>query len=425
MTEAFLHYIWQLQYFNKRDLCTAHGDDIHVFHPGNRNTNAGPDFSDARIKIGALEWRGSVEIHIRASNWIDHQHSTDRAYEQVVLHVVWENDKPIVRSDGTHIPTLELKNRLEPGIWERFKTLYTSAEPIPCAHGWASVPEIQKLSMLDRTLTQRLHTKAVQVQQLLTKNTNDWEQTCYQLLCKNFGFSVNAEPMLRLAEVVPYTTVLKHIDKQVQVEALLFGAGGFLDANHTDEYFMLLKREYDILQRKYSLADRQMHVSQWKFLRLRPANFPTVRLAQLAALLCTVRNLFSKILETTSYKEACSLLAAGQSAYWHTHYQFGVLSKTAIPSLGQSSIENIVINTLVPLLTAYGKLHDEQLYTDRAITWLQQSKAENNRIVRQWNALNYSVKTAFDSQALIELYKNFCMKRRCLECAVGSYLIKH
>lgn len=424
MTESFLHYIWQLQYFDKQNLQTSTSEPVQIFNPGNRNTDAGPDFSNARIKIGILEWRGSIEIHIKASGWIDHQHGSDGAYEKVVLHVVWENDKPIIRTDGTNMPTLELKNRVEPVVWERFKKLYTSIESIPCASNWQAVPDIHKLSMLDRTLIERLDNKAVLVNKLSIKNGNNWEQTCYQLLCKNFGFKINAEPMLRLAEIVPHNMLLKHVDKPVQVEALLYGAGGFLEEAETDEYITLLKREYTILRKKYSLENRQMNRAQWKFLRLRPANFPTVRIAQLTTLLCATKNLFSVMLEANSYKEFLGVLAADQSTYWHTHYQFGKLSKTTIPSLGQSSIENIMINTVAPLLTAYGRLRDEQAYIDRAIEWLHCTKAENNTITRQWQALNYSVKTASDSQALIELYTNFCMKRRCLECTIGAHLIK-
>lgn len=425
MTESFLHYIWQLQYFDKTNLQTTTGEPVQIFHPGNRNTDAGPDFSSARIKIGTLEWRGSIEIHIHASGWIDHRHSDDEAYEKVVLHVVWENDKPVMRTDGTMMPTLELKNRVASDVWEKFKRLYTSAEVIPCSAGWPTVPEIHKLSMLDRVLMQRLDSKAAYVKQVLIGNENNWKQTCYQLMCKNFGFHVNAEPMFRLAQIVPYTVVLKHLDKPTQVEAILYGAAGFLETEFDDDYIGLLKREYNVLRTKYQLESRQINLAQWKFLRLRPANFPTVRIAQFAAWLCANKNLFSSMLETDSYKEFIQTLAVDQSTYWHSHYQFGKLSKTAIPSLGRSSIENIIVNTIVPMLAAYGQLHDELSYIDRAVEWLQQSKAENNKITRQWNMLDFSVKTAFDSQALIELYKNFCMKRRCLECTVGAYLIKN
>jgi hypothetical protein len=425
VTESFLHYIWQLQYFDKHTLQTSAGESLQILNPGNHNTDAGPDFSQARIKIGELEWRGSIEIHINASGWIDHQHHTDEAYEKVILHVVWQNDKRIIRSDRTLMPTLELKDRVESSLYEKFKTLYTSVAEIPCSSQWQSVPDIHKFAMLDRVLAHRLDAKALRVKQLLSENNNNWQETLYQLLCKNFGFHINAEPMFRLAQLVPYTMLLKHLDKPLQVEALLYGAAGFLEADFGEEYPVLLKREYTILRNKYQLEGRQMNVSQWRFLRLRPANFPTVRIAQFAALICATKNLFSLLLEVHSYKEFVAVLQADQSAYWHSHYQFGKLSKTRIPSLGQSSIENMILNTFVPLLTAYGRLHDEQSYIDRAIVWLQQGKAENNNIIRQWKMLDYSVKTAFDSQALLELYKNFCMKRRCLACTVGAYLIRN
>jgi hypothetical protein len=424
LTESFLHYVWQLQYFRKDDLKTSSAELVRVFHPGNRNSDAGPDFSNARIKIGALEWRGSVEIHIKASGWNDHKHSSDEAYEKVILHVVWENDKPIKRTDGSLMPTLELKNRIDLSLWERYKNLYTSADIIPCASHWQAVPVMNKLSMLDSALMLRLQAKAWGVQGLLTENNNDWEQTCYQLLCKNFGFKVNAEPLLRLSQIIPYNTLLKHADKPVQVEAFLFGAGGFLEKAGEDDYTLLLKREYDLLRKKYLLDSRQMNLSQWKFLRLRPANFPTVRIAQLAALLTKQKNLFSKILEADSYRQVYKLLDVEHAGYWHNHYQFGKPSKFNVPSLGEASIQNIIINTVVPLLVAYGKIHDAQPYVDLATGLLQHIPAEDNKITRQWVSINYRVKSAFDSQALIELYNGFCMKRRCLECGVGSWLIK-
>lgn len=424
VTESFLHYIWQLQYFKKADLKVSSGESLQVLAPGSRNADAGPDFSGARIRIDNLEWRGSVEIHIRASGWNDHKHGSDPAYEKVVLHVVWENDKPVFRNDGTQIPTLELKNRIEPALWDRYKNLYVSTDLIPCGNRWRGIPEIHKLSTLDNAVMQRLQTRANVVDQFLTKNKNSWEQTCYQLLCRNFGFTVNAEAMLRLSEVVLFKTLQKHLDKPIHIEALLFGAGGFLEDVPDDDYVLLLKREYDLLRRKYGLEGRQMNLSQWKFLRLRPANFPTIRIAQFAALLAGQQNLFSKIIEATDHRRILALLDAEQSAYWRSHYRFGTVSKNPVPPLGVASIQNIVINTVVPLLVTYGRTHDETGYTELALDLLQNLPAEDNKITRQWLPLGMNVKTAFDSQGLIELYKSYCMKRRCLECGVGSWLIK-
>jgi Protein of unknown function (DUF2851) len=384
VTESFLHYIWQLQYFQKADLKTSSGEMLHVLSPGSRNSDAGPDFSGARIRIGDLEWRGSVEIHIRASGWNDHKHSSDEAYEKVILHVVWENDKPIFRTDGTPMPTLELKDRVDGVLWARYKDLYVSTDLIPCRNQWPSIPDIHKFATLDKTLMLRLEAKAKSVTELLTRSNNNWEQTCYQLLCKNFGFTLNAEPMLRLAQIVPHNMILKHINKPLQVEALLFGAAGFLEQAPDDEYTLLLKREYDLLRRKYSLEGRQMNQSQWKFLRLRPSNFPTVRLAQLAALLAIEQHLFSKILGATNCQCILELLEIEQSEYWRSHYRFGTPAKNSVPPLGSSSIQNIIINTVVPMLVAYGKIHDECSYVELATDLLHHLPAEDNKITRQW-----------------------------------------
>lgn len=424
MTESFLHYIWQFQYFGKDDLRTSEGDILQIFRPGMRNSNAGPDFEEAKIKIGELEWRGSIEIHIKASGWNDHHHSDDQAYEKVVLHVVWENDKPIMRTDGTHMPTLALKDRVDASMWHRYKKLFTSAETIPCATSWPTTPDIIKLSMLDTTVVQRLEAKGEVVKTLLIKNRNDWEETFFQLLCKNFGFKVNAEPMLQLASALPNKILLKHLDKLIQIEALLFGQAGFLQKVKEDEYVSTLIREYNLLRKKYSLEGKQMNVVQWKFLRLRPGNFPTIRIAQLASLLTNQKNLFSTILESVTYKELVSLLDVEQSEYWRQHYQPGKKSKTTVPTLGKSSIENIIINTIAPLLMAYGKLHDDEAYCLRAVDLLNHLPAEDNKIVREWQALGRKATSAFDSQGLIELYNGYCMKRRCLECSIGASIIK-
>lgn len=423
MTESFLHYLWQFQYLDKKDLVTTAGEHIEVFHPGIKNSHSGPDFSNARVRIGQLEWRGSVEIHINASGWHAHHHDDDPAYENVILHVVWEDDKPIVRLDNSPMPTLELKKRIDLNLWDRYRRLFASAESVPCAKSWPSVDDFIKHAMLDRVLVQRLETKAIAATELLEHVQGDWEETCYQLLFRNFGFKVNNDPFLQLAQGLPYNIIRKHINNPLQVEALMFGLAGFLEKVKEDEYSNLLKREYNLFQKKYGLEKKQMHKSQWRFLRLRPANFPTVRLAQLASLIVSRNQLFSAILDTENYKEFYSWLNVAQSEYWKSHYQFGKKSES-VPSLGKSSVQNIIINTIVPLLAAYSLTHDDQRYMDRAVGLLQHIPAEKNTIIKRWQELGYTVKTAFDSQALIELHNSFCMKRRCLECNVGASLIR-
>ena len=424
MNESFLHYIWQFQYFDKKELRTSAGEDITILNPGYKNTHAGPDFFNAQLKLDAIEWVGSVEIHIYASGWREHKHQEDPAYDNVVLHVVWEEDEKILRNDGTVIPTLELKQRVAPEFLLRYKRIVHSRTRIPCANAIGGVSELVRISMLDKALMARLESKASTIQLAFEKNNADWEETCYQMLCRNFGFKVNTDPFLQLAQSLPYKLLMKHSDRLEQMEALIFGQAGFLNETINDAYYLLLKREYVLLSKKYSLAGRQMNKAQWRFLRLRPANFPSLRLAQLASVLHHHKNFFSKVLSTGSWKELIPLFSVEPSAYWLYHYQFFKKQKKEIPSLGKMSIENIVINSIVPMLVAYGKTRDDQAFIDRAVQLLAEIPAEKNNILRSWNDLGLNSKTAFDSQALIELHNNFCIRRRCLDCNIGFSLLQ-
>lgn len=424
MTEAFLHHVWQFQYFNKSDLQTTDGDIVSVYHTGARNLHAGPDFFNAKIRIGDMEWIGNVEIHIHASEWFDHKHDRDDAYDNVILHVVWKADKKITRKDGTQLPTIELKGRVHDNLLLHYKRLINNPEKIPCASSLNRVPELTRLSMFDKALMQRLETKALHVNNILKKNNNDWDETTYQMLCRNFGFKVNAEPFEQLAHLLPYKILLKHADRLEQAEAMLFGQAGFLNEKGNDEYFSILKREYAILGKKYNLSENRLSKAQWKFLRLRPANFPTLRLAQLAALICQEKNIFSRLIEAYSYEMLQVIFSAKQSPYWQRHYQFFKAQDEEIAPIGSMSIDNIIINTVVPLLVAYGKTKDEQIYIDRAVEILQHITTEDNTILKSWKQLGVKSNSAADSQALIELHNNFCLKRRCLDCNIGFYVIQ-
>lgn len=424
MTESFLHYIWQFQYLDRSDLRTTDGDAIQVFHPGHRNPHAGPDFTDARIKIGDLEWRGCVELHIQSSGWMAHQHQYDAAYEPVVLHVVWENDQPVTRSDGSNMPTLELKGRVDELLWKQYRSLITSPEIIPCSYSIQKVQEPIRTSMQERALTERLEKKARAFIEILNRCQNNWEEATYRLLGRNFGFKVNADAFAQLTTAVPLKILLRHADRPLQVEALLFGMAGFLDdIKRPDDYVRELIREFDLLQHKYGLAGKKMHVAQWRFMRLRPANFPTLRMAQFAAFVVATPNLFSAILETENAKDLISLFRVRQSDYWQKHYHFAKKANR-VPFLGRSSMQMLVINTAVPVLAAYALEHDAYNYMDRAVAILHKLPAEQHNITRNWSALGWKVQTAFDSQSLLELYQSYCQKRRCLECQVGAALVK-
>lgn len=424
MNESFLHYIWEFQYFSKAELLTTDGEPIEVINPGYRNIHSGPDFFNSKLRIGPIEWIGNVEIHIQSSGWTQHKHHEDDAYENVILHVVWNEDKKITRRDGSTLPALQLKNRLDEQLILQFKKLINNPQTIPCSSSFAGVNSITKLSMLDKALMHRLEAKAKDVGLLLDRNNNDWEETCYQLLCRNFGFKVNAEPFLQLGRSLPYKNLMKHSDKLPQVEALLFGQAGFLEEDAKDDYFQLLKREYSLLKKKFNLGADRLNKAQWKFLRLRPANFPSTRIAQLASVLYAQKNIFSRILSARNYKAFKEIFSVEQSDYWRHHYQFFKPAQEEVSGIGEMSINNLVINTVVPLLVAYGKAKDAQEYVDRAVEILQDVPAEKNSIVRIWEQLEVECTSAFYSQALIELHNNFCLKRRCLDCTIGYSILQ-
>lgn len=425
MRETLLHYLWQCQYFDRHDLCTTQGEPIVVHHPGVYNPHAGADFQQARIRIGSLTWVGSVEMHVQASLWKRHGHDDDAAYENVILHVVWYNDQPVLREDGSTLPTLVLHDRVSPVLLERYRKLINSPDTIPCSGSLHRVRGITLWGMMDRALAHRLQGKSDEVMALHERNHQDWEETCYQVLARNFGFKVNAEPFLRLAQRLPLRTLLKHGDKLEQVEAMLFGMSGLLPPLITDDddYTALLRREYKILRQKFNLKPQELHPVQWRFMRLRPANFPTIRMAQFAALVQVRKNLFSQLMEAERFEQLVNVFLVSPSSYWQRHYQFGRPARD-VSAMGRGSIYNLIINTAVPLLVAYSKQHDEQVYMDRALGFLHRIPSELNHIIAQWTALDVPVKSAFDSQSLIELYNSFCLKRRCLDCNIGAALLK-
>lgn len=425
MQEDFLYYLWKRQYFDKQALATSQGMPLSILRPGTHNEHAGPDFLEGKVTIDGVTWHGHIEMHLRASDWYTHQHQTDKAYENVVLHVVWEHDRDIQQPDGTILPTLELKDRVDAKLYRQYQRLVQNPIPIPCASQLPQVDTLVHASMLDKALFQRLTHKHNLVYQLLQRNNNDWETTAYQLLAHNFGFKVNSVTFLDLAQRLPLKILAKHTDNLVQLEALLLGHAGLLAPEKTipDDYLVTLQKEYDYLRHKYQLPSTLLTAAQWKFFRLRPANFPTIRIAQFAQLIHQSSNLFALLVNTPT-QSLFQQLSIVQSRYWQQHYRWGKEAKASIPGLGKSSVDNILINTVVPLLVAYGKTKDEQDYTDRAVAILQYLPAEHNKITRYWESAGIKVKHAFDSQALIELFNNFCTPRKCLSCNIGASLLK-
>ena len=423
MKEDFPVFLWKYQYFSKNRLKTTRHEEVSIFNPGIQNHDAGPDFSEAKVKIDDINWFGHVEVHVKSSHWKLHKHQTDPAYDRVILHVVWEDDMPVFRQDGSLIPTLELKDRVNPDLFKKYKHLTENLEKIPCNHMIGKIDSIILHSMLDRTVMSRLKRKAEFVIGLIDKNLT-WQEATYRLLARNFGFKTNQEAFLRLSENLPLKLVNKHRDEIFQVEALMYGVAGFLGEPVKDTYYKRLKEEYRFLSHKYRLQARELNKVEWKFLRMRPGNFPTIRIAQFAQFFYHNKNLFSVFKEVNSCQDLIKNLSISQSDYWHHHYSFGKKSQTVIPALGRESICNIIINTVVPLKVAYGLMKEDQSQIDVAVHFLEKLPPEINKVTKQWKNLGIKIESAFDSQGLIELFDNFCLENKCLNCNIGVSIVK-
>lgn len=423
MEEAFLHFIWKFQQFNSRNLITDSGQEITVLHPGYKNTDAGPDFSGAKIRIGAITWNGNVEIHVHAKDWNRHNHQLDEAYDNVILHVVWNNDAAVLRKDKTTIPAFELQHVVDEILINKYHQLFEPGYDILCSRFLDQVKSITRYSMMDKALAQRLEEKSAKIFREIAFTGNDWEEIAWRMLCQNFGFKTNAFPFFELGKSLPLKILKKESENLKTVEALLFGQAGFLEEHMEDDYFLELKREYHFKRIKYSL-ERNLDKHQWKFLRMRPANFPTIRIAQLAALVANHSNLFSLFTDYSSILKLKKSLEVIQSGYWIKHYNFGSQANTVSGKFGMSSIENVLINTVAPLLFAYGVHKDQVELKEKAMELLASVKPESNSITKKWEAQGIESKSAFDSQALIEIYNEYCLKKRCLNCAIGTEIIR-
>ena len=423
MNEEFLHYIWKFKLFNQLDLITIDNEQVEIIKVGQHNSDAGPDFFNAKIKVGDTLWAGNVEVHINASDWQKHNHQNDNAYDNIILHVVFNADIVLKRISGETIPTIELKDKISEKVIQNYLYFKSNKDWIPCEKQIAAVPPFIVNSTIDKLLLERLERKSKTIIDNLALNTNNWEETFYQLLARNFGFKTNAEPFELLAKSLPSLIIAKHKSSLLQIEALLFGQAGFLDEHYEDAYLQKLQNEYVFLKQKYKLKSIDKHL--WKFLRLRPVNFPTIRISMFANLIYTSTHLFSKIIEMESYNELKKLMNVEASVYWHTHYIFDKESKHKIKHLGNDSINTILINTIVPFLFVYGKQKDNEKYVERALKFLEQTEGEKNSIITKWKVLGISAETAYSTQALLQLKNEYCTNKKCLNCSVGNYLLKN
>ncbi|QIX63218.1 DUF2851 family protein [Hymenobacter sp. BT18] len=424
MQEDFLHYVWQQQYFDKASLRTQEGEELTVLRPGFRHQEAGPDFPSARLRIGEVEWNGAVEIHLRASDWYRHQHQLDLRYDQVILHVVYTADQPVRRSDGSLIPTLELGPRIAPELLSTYEVLLAApAATLPCAGLLPQAPTVTRLSMVERALLERAERKADTVLTLHEQLLGDWEATTWHALAAGFGFQKNTEPLARLAKALPLAVLRRHRHQPLQTEALVLGQAGFLESlEEPDDYSTALQREYGFLRHKYSLADTALHAHEWNFLRLRPANFPTVWLVQLAALLHARPTLFAPLLATDKVTTLEAFFRAPLPAYWQNHARPGKAGSLA--ELGRSSAHLLVSNVVLPLRVAYARHVGQPELAEEAINLLTQLPAEHNHLLAPYEALGFANKSAADSQGLLTLHRAYCQPRRCLHCAIGNRILR-
>lgn len=418
MTERLLQYIWQLQYFNKSQLQTTRGEPLLISAPGLFNLNQGPDFSEGKIKIGPTTLVGNIELHISTSDWQKHRHQFDKHYDNVILHVVWQDDS---NPGWNSLPVLELRDKVPKILLNRYEELMNSSSFIPCERSIGKVAALVVLSWKERLVTERLIRKSKNVETSLQQNQHHWEEAFWWMLARNMGIPVNADAFEQLARTLPVSMLSRHKDQIHQLEALLLGQAGLLNHRFSDKYPRMLQKEYRFLCRKYDLKRINLPVF---FLRMRPGNFPTVRLAQLAALIQNSAHLFSRIRETPDLNKVRNLLAATANDYWHYHYRFDEKGDFRRKRLGSGMIDNIIVNTVVPVMFAYGHCHGEEIFKSRAMEWLGQTPPEQNAITRGFVRLGLENTNARDSQAFIQLKKEYCDLKRCLDCSIGNAILK-
>lgn len=423
--EALLQYIWQFKLFNTRNLCSSTGEKLEILHTGFKNPNAGPDFLEAQIRIDQTLWVGQVEIHKSAADWYHHKHHLDLSYDNVILHVVYEADRgaAIYRKDASAVPCLVLKPLVNPELFERYAELMAQLEPLPCGRLIHTVDMLHIQSMVTRCAIERLEQKTTSILALLKSLNGDWAESFYRLMAKNFGFKVNALPFEMLAAALPQRWFQKHRKNPKQIEALVFGTAGLLQGKFKDTYPVQLQQEYQYLKVKYQL--KPLEPSLWKFARMHPQNFPSLRLAQFSALIVRSYKLFSTLLKAKSLKELNTFFKnLPVSAYWQSHLRFDRVGQ-AHTQIGDTSIQLLTINTLAPCLYAYGTYINKAVYRDRAIALLEDLPAENNHIIRYFKNKNITLQHALDSQGLLQLYTRYCSVKKCLSCSIGLKILKY
>ena len=419
--EKLMQYVWKHRLWRSEDMVTNTGKKVRVVDPGLLNTDAGPDFFNAKIEIDGHMWVGNVEMHYRATDWKRHRHDSDKAYDSVILHVVAKDDAPVRRTNGELIPQLVLE--VSPQFNADYASLVGATIEVPCATKIKQVPHLTIVEWVEGLAFERLHGKVERIHQLLDSFNGSWEDVCYVTLARNFGFGINNDAFERLARRTPLRLLGKHSDSVLQIEALLFGQAGMLDAQKPgmDSYYNQLCTEYAFLSNKFQLTP--MEKESWKLFRIRPQNFPYRRIAMLAQFIDGGFRMMNRILEAEVEKEMRALFEVELSGYWTKHYTFGKPNDRATATLSRSSIDIILINTVAPLLYAYGELTGNYEMTDKAIKLLEDLRAESNSIVSHFVAYGIDCPDALTSQALVQLKREYCDARKCIYCKIGHHLL--
>lgn len=421
MQEDFLHYIWKYKKFEVSNLKTVTGDIISIVSVGAHNQNTGPDFFNAQLSIGNQLWAGNVEIHVKSSDWYVHNHETDANYDNVILHVVWEHDTEVFRKDNSLIPSLVLKDYVSKMALNNYEKLFSKSQKwINCEHDFSGADDFIVNHWLERLYFERLEKKSEIINQFLKDSKNNWEAVLFKMLAKNFGLKVNGEAFFSMANAIDFSVIRKSQSNQTILEALLFGQAGLLEEDIQEAYYLNLVEEYHFLKHKFKLSNQ--NVMPVQFFRLRPPNFPTIRLSQLAGLYHQSQNLFSQIVESHSLSDFYEVFSVEASSYWESHYTFGKDSKSAKRPLTKSFINLLLINTIIPIKFSYAK-HTGAIINDEIISLVERIPSESNTIIEKFESLKPVSFSAKQSQGLIQLKNEYCIKNRCLHCAIGSVIL--
>ena len=420
MKEDFLHYIWRYKKFDFHSLQTATGECLTIENVGSYLENAGPDFFNGQITISGQKWAGNIELHLKSSDWYLHHHEKDTAYENGILHVVWEHDVDVFRKNNVEIPVLVLKEYVSKDFIGNFEILTAPKSWIYCEKQILEVPDFTYFNWMERLFIERLERKQKPIDELFLKLNKDWEAVLFCLLAKNFGLNTNGMAFLDLAQNIPFSIVRKEASDALNLEALFFGFCGLLDSDKEDLYYKELQNRFGYLVLKHQLDFKRTIPLQ--FFKLRPDNFPNLRLSQLARVFSKNQQLFSDCIEVKSMKEVRKIFDVAVADYWQTHYTFDKVSPKRIKKLSAKFIELLMINTIVPLQFAYFRSREEDIQ-ERLITMMHEIQPESNAIIDKFRSLGRTVKNAYDSQSLLQLKNEYCNLKKCLSCSIGIHLL--